>query len=86
MKNLQALLFNQKEKQVTEKKKKKLDSRYMETGKPPVPGDLVLMSQNNKVGVLASLKGKKAVVNLGTMPLQVNFDDLVAVIEKQVEE
>jgi DNA mismatch repair protein MutS2 len=86
MKNLQALLFNQKEKQVTEKKKKKLDSRYMETGKPPVPGDLVLMSQNNKVGVLASLRGKKAVVNLGTMPLQVNFDDLVAVIEKQVEE
>ena len=45
-----------------------------------------LMSQNNKVGVLASLRGKKAVVNLGTMPLQVNFDDLVAVIEKQVEQ
>jgi DNA mismatch repair protein MutS2 len=86
MKNLQALLFNQKEKQVTEKKKKKLDSRYMETGKPPVPGDLVLMSQNNKVGILASLKGKKAVVNLGTMPLQVNFDDLVTVVEKQVED
>ena len=86
MKNLQALLFNQKEKQVTEKKKKKLDSRYMETGNPPVPGDLVLMSQNNKIGVLASMRGKKAVVNLGTMPLQVNFDDLIAVIEKQAEE
>lgn len=86
MKNLQALLFNQKEKQVTEKKKKKLDSRYMETGKPPVPGDLVLMSQNNKVGLLASVRGKKAVVNLGSMPLQVNFEDLVAVVEKQVEQ
>ena len=58
----------------------------METGNPPVPGDLVLMSQNNKIGVLASMRGKKAVVNLGNMPLQVNFDDLVAVIEKQVEE
>jgi hypothetical protein len=32
------------------------------------------------------MRGKKAVVNLGNMPLQVNFDDLVAVIEKQVEE
>jgi hypothetical protein len=32
------------------------------------------------------LKGKKAVVNLGTMPLQVNFDDLVTVVEKQVED
>lgn len=86
MKNLQALLFTQKEKQVTEKKKKKLDSRYMESGKLPVPGDLVLMSQNNKVGVLASLRGKKAIVNLGTMPLQVNFDDLVGVVEKQLED
>lgn len=57
----------------------------METGKPPIPGDLVLMSQNNKVGLLASVRGKKAVVNLGTMPLQVNFDDLVAVVEKQAE-
>ncbi len=85
MKNLHALLFTQKEKQVTEKKKKKLDSRYMESGKLPVPGDLVLMSQNNKVGVLASLRGKKAIVNLGAMPLQVNFEDLVAVVEKQVD-
>jgi DNA mismatch repair protein MutS2 len=85
MKNLHALLFTQKEKQVTEKKKKKLDSRYMESGKLPVPGDLVLMSQNNKVGVLASLRGKKAIVNLGAMPLQVNFEDLVAVVEKQMD-
>ncbi len=83
MKNLHALLFNQKEKQVKEKTKKKLDSKYMETGKVPVTGSLVLMRQNNKVGLLAEIRGKKAIVNLGSMPLQVNFSDLVAVKEKE---
>lgn len=83
MKNLHALLFNQKEKQVKEKTKKKLDSKYIETGNVPVAGSLVLMSQNNKVGFLAEIRGKKAIVNLGSMPLQVNFSDLVAVKEKE---
>ena len=85
IKNLQALLFNQKEKQVKEKVKKKLDSKYVETGAMPVVGGLVLMQQNNKVGTLSEIRGKKAIVNLGAMPLQVNFDDLVAVREKEVE-
>jgi DNA mismatch repair protein MutS2 len=82
MKNMHALLFNQKEKQVTEKKQKKLDSRYVALEDEPVVGALVLMKQNNKVGVLAEIRGKKAIVNLGSMPLQVNLEDLVAVREK----
>ena len=83
MKNLQALLFNQKEKQVTEKKQKKLDSRYQLLDAMPVVGGLVLMKQNNKVGTLAEIRGKKAIVNLGALPLQVNMEDLVAVKEKE---
>ncbi len=82
MKNLHALLFNQKEKQVKEKVKKKLDSKYIEIGGSPKLGDLVLMKQNNKVGVLAEIRGKKAIVNLGAMPLQVNYMDLSVVKEK----
>ena len=82
MKNLHALLFNQKEKQVKEKVKKKLDSKYIEIGGAPKLGDLVLMKQNNKVGVLAEIRGKKAIVNLGAMPLQVNYADLSVVKEK----
>lgn len=82
MKNLHALLFNQKEKQVKEKVKKKLDSKYIEIGGAPKLGDLVLMKQNNKVGVLAEIRGKKAIVNLGAMPLQVNYEDLSVVKEK----
>ena len=48
----------------------------------PAIGNLVLMKQNNKVGVLAEIRGKKAIVNLGAMPLQVNFADLTTVVEK----
>ncbi|MEO0000944.1 MAG: hypothetical protein RL766_990, partial [Bacteroidota bacterium] len=42
--------------------------------------------QNNKVGVLAAIRGKKAIVNLGAMPLQVNLEDLVVVREKIQEQ
>ena len=84
MKNLHALLFNQKEKQVKEKVKKKLDSKYREIGGEPKIGDFVLMTQNNKVGILSEIRGKKAIVNLGAMPLQVNFADLTRVEEKPI--
>ena len=84
MKNMQALLFTQKDKQVKEKVRKKLDSKYIEVDQEPVVGDLVLMKQNNKVGTLSEVRGKKAIVNLGAMPLQVNYADLITVKEKEV--
>ena len=83
MKNMQALLFTQKDKQVREKVKKKLDSKYVEVDRDPIIGDLVLMQQNNKVGVLSDIRGKKAIVNLGSMPLQVVYSDLTTVMEKE---
>jgi len=86
MKRLQALLTVQKERQVTEKVRKKLDARYEETGQAPVPGDKVLMRQNNKVGLLSELRGRKAIVQLGAIPLTVDLKDLVAVREKPPEE
>jgi DNA mismatch repair protein MutS2 len=86
MKNMHALLFNQKEKQVTEKKQKKLDARFVALTDEPTIGAMVLMKQNNKVGVLAAIRGKKAIVNLGAMPLQVNLEDLVVVREKVQEQ
>lgn len=82
IKNLQALLFNQKEKQVKEKAKKKIDSNYMLLAKKPAVGDHVMMKQNNKIAVLSEVRGKKAYVTLGSMPLQVNYEDLVAVKKK----
>ena len=35
------------------------------------------MRQNNKIAVLNEVRGKKAFVAYGSMPLQVNYEDLV---------
>lgn len=86
MKQLHALLFVQKEKQVTEKVKKKLDARFEEIGRPAMAGDKVLMRQNNKVGNLSEVRGKKAIVQFGAIPITVEYKDLVAVREKPTEE
>jgi DNA mismatch repair protein MutS2 len=83
MKQLHALLFAQKEKQVAEKRQKKLDSRYEETGTQAREGDLVLMRQNNKIGTLSEIRGKKAIVKFGVIPITVEYSDLVTVKMKE---
>jgi DNA mismatch repair protein MutS2 len=85
MKQLQALLFRQREKQVVEKTRKKLDERYEFTGSEPAVGDKVLMKQNNKVGVLSEIRGKKAIVQFGAMPLTVEMKDLKTVRERPAD-
>ncbi|HYE54007.1 MAG TPA: MutS2/Smr-associated SH3 domain-containing protein, partial [Chitinophagaceae bacterium] len=82
MKQLQALLFKQKEKHVAEKAKKKISSKYEETGEPIVPGVKVLMKKNHQVGEVQEIRGKKAVVKIGLLPMQVDLNDLVAVRDK----
>lgn len=86
MKQLQILLFAQRQQQVSDKKKKKLDERYEEIPGEPIVGALALMQQNNKVGTIREIRGKKAVVLLGALPITVNIDDLVLVREKVVPE
>ena len=82
MKQLQALLFKQKEKQVVEKARKKIHSKYEEVGGEIVPGSKVLMKKNHQVGEVQEIRGKKAVVKIGILPMQVSLDDLVVVEEK----
>ncbi|HET9054483.1 MAG TPA: MutS2/Smr-associated SH3 domain-containing protein, partial [Cyclobacteriaceae bacterium] len=83
MKQMQALLFKQKEKQVVEKARKKINSRYEETGEEIIPGVKVLMKKNHQVGEVQELRGKKAIVKIGLLPMQVNIADLVAVKIKE---
>lgn len=85
MKQLQLLLFAQRQQQVSDKKKKKLDERYEEISGEPVVGALALMQQNNKVGTIREIRGKKAVVLLGALPITVNVEDLTLVREKATE-
>jgi dsDNA-specific endonuclease/ATPase MutS2 len=43
------------------------------------------MKQNNKVGVLAEMRGKKAIVQFGAIPLTVEWKDLKTVRERPAD-
>ncbi len=49
-------------------------------------GDKVKMKQNRQVGVVKEIRGKKAIVQLGVIPITVEMNDLVLVKDKQMEE
>lgn len=84
VKMMQALLFKQPEKQILQKKQKKIDNRYTETGEVVNEGEKVLMTANRQVGIVVKIRGKKAIVQVGTMPITVNIDELIVVKEKEV--
>jgi len=85
VKMIHALLFSQKEKMTTEKRHQKINEKYIETGAEVKPGDKVKMKQNRQIGVVKEIRGRKAIVQLGRIPLTVNLADLVVVEEKLAE-
>jgi len=86
VKMIHALLFNQKEKMVTEKHQKKLNEKFIEIGGEVKVGDKVKMRQNRQVGTVKEIRGKKAIVQLGVIPLTVSLEDLSLVLEKDNSE
>jgi DNA mismatch repair protein MutS2 len=85
IKQMNAVLFNQRQKQVTEKKDKKLNDKFHEIGGDIKPGVKVKMLKNKQVGVVKELRGKNAVVQLGAIPITVSLSDLVVVVDKVSE-
>ncbi|MCG2617239.1 DNA mismatch repair protein MutS [Terrimonas sp. NA20] len=83
IKQMDALLFKKDEKKVASKMQKKIDSRFAEIGGEIKVGDKVKMKRNHQVGEVMELRGKKAVVKIGLLPMQVDLADLVAVREKE---
>ncbi len=82
VKMIHALLFNQKEKMVKEKQQKKLNEKFIEVEGAVKVGDKVKMKQNRQVGTVKEIRGKKAIVQLGVIPITVSLDDLSVVLEK----
>ena len=82
---IHALLFNQKEKIIVNKQQKKLDEKFKEVGGEIVVGAKVKMKKNRQVAIVKEIRGKKAVVQLGLMPMTVELSDLIAVVEKLTE-
>jgi len=82
IKTVRSLLFKQREKQVAEKQQKKIDKKYIETAEPVQEGDKVKMISNRQVGVVTKIRGKKAIVQVGAVPITVNVTELIVVKDK----
>ncbi len=85
MRQMEALLFKRNEKKAVSKMQKKIDARFDEIGGEIKIGDKVKMKHNHQVGEVMELRGKRAVVKIGLLPMQVEIKDLVVVKEKVSE-
>ena len=83
IKNIHALLFNKSEQRTVSKMQKKIESKFEQVGGEIKAGDKVMMKQNHQVGTVMELRGKRAVVRIGLVPIQVELKDLVVVKEKK---
>lgn len=83
IKNISALLFNKHEQKASGKLKKKIESKYEEVNGEIVIGVKVKMKLNHQVGEVLEIRGKKALVKIGMLPMLVDIKDLTPVKEKQ---
>lgn len=83
IKNIQSLLFNKNEQKVASKMQKKIETKFEQVGGEIKKGDKVMMKRNHQVGKVMELRGKRAVVQIGLLPMQVALNDLIVVKEKE---
>jgi DNA mismatch repair protein MutS2 len=83
IKNIEALLFRKNEQRAMNKMQKKIDSKFEQVGGEIKKGDKVMMKRNHQVGKVMELRGKRAVVQVGLLPMQVELNDLIVVKEKE---
>ncbi|PZX65879.1 endonuclease MutS2 [Hydrotalea sandarakina] len=83
IKNLKNLLF-QKNEIVQPKQVKKINHQYKELNSTIKEGMLVKLKKNYQVGTVKEIRGKRAIVQVGLLPMNIELSDLVAV-EKQEE-
>ena len=79
VKNLQQLLFKSKEEIVVNKLAKKVDKKYKELNQNIIVGSLVKLKKNYQVGEVKEIRGKRAIVQIGVLPMNVNISDLISV-------
>ncbi len=82
VKMINALLFGQKEKMTVEKQQKKISEKFEEVGGEVKVGDKVKMKQSRNTGIVKEINGKRAVLQVGIMPMTVALKDLVVVKDK----
>jgi DNA mismatch repair protein MutS2 len=86
IKGMFGLLFNKNDQKVNSKKQKLIDTKYEEVSGEIKPGDRVKMKRNQQIGEVLELRGRRAVVKIGLLPMQIDLENLVLVKEKAVPE
>lgn len=81
MKNLYNLLFKKNDAIVINKLAKKVDKNFKEVSGPIVVGSKVKLKKNYQVGEVLELKGKRAIVKVGQLPMNIEVVDLMVVEE-----
>jgi len=82
--HMQSLLSGKQQQVQTNKLAKKVDNKYFELAAEVVVGARVKMKKNYQVGEVKEIRGKRAIVQVGTIPMSVDLDDLVVVEEKEI--
>jgi DNA mismatch repair protein MutS2 len=78
--HLRNLLFKKKEAIVVNKMANKVNKQYREVQQSEiVPGSLVKLIKNYQVGTVKEIRGKRAIVQVGQLPLNVQLNELVMV-------
>jgi DNA mismatch repair protein MutS2 len=78
--HLRDLLFKKKEAIVVNKMANKVNKQYREVQQSEiVPGSLVKLIKNYQVGTVKEIRGKRAIVQVGQLPLNVQLNELVMV-------
>lgn len=85
LKQIQNLLFRKKEHAITNKLAKKIESKYQEIKAEITAGVKVKMKKNHQVGEVKEIRGKRAIVQIGLLPMSVDINDLVVVEEKAAQ-
>ncbi|TDH26883.1 DNA mismatch repair protein MutS [Segetibacter sp. 3557_3] len=82
VKQMQSLLFRKKEHGVNNKLAKKVEGKYKEVNADIQVGASVKLKKNFQVGEVKEIRGKRAIVQVGLIPMSVDLADLVVVEEK----
>ena len=83
IKHMDALLFKKNDHKASNKIQKKIESKFDEVGGEIRVGDKVKMKRNHQVGKVLELRGKRAIVKIGLLPMQVELSELIVVKEKK---
>jgi DNA mismatch repair protein MutS2 len=83
MKQVQNLLFKKNEQIVNNKATKKIDSKYQEVAASVAVGAKVKLKKNYQVGEVKEIRGRRAIVQIGLLPMNVDIADLTVVEEKK---